>query len=117
MNKNDNLYSDVIRGLQGKRPSLEHPDGMIDGVMARIKQQKRQRLHIIALRFCASAASMALVLGIAECVRAMPQNNNMALLYLQKNITQKTDEAYFKNKYLKKNRYELIKQNFYENKK
>ena len=117
MNKNDNLYSNIIRGLQGRQPSLEHPDEMINGVMARIKQQKRQRLHIIALRFCASAASMALVLGIAECVRAMPQNNNMALLYLQKNITQKNDEAYFKNKYLKKNRYELIKQNFYENKK
>ena len=96
MNKNDVLYSNLIRGLQGRQPSLEHPDEMINGVMARIKQQKRQRLHVI---------------------RAVPQNNNMALIYLQKNITQKTDEAYFKNKYLKKNRYELIKQNFYENKK
>ena len=101
MNKNDVLYSNLIRGLQGRQPSLEHPDEMINGVMARIKQQKRQRLHVITLRFCASAASLALILGI----------------YLQKNITQKTDEAYFKNKYLKKNRYELIKQNFYENKK
>ena len=117
MNKNDVLYSNLIRGLQGRQPSLEHPDEMINGVMARIKQQKRQRLHVITLRFCASAASLALILGIAECVRAVPQNNNMALIYLQKNITQKTDEAYIKNKYLKKNRYELIKQNFYENKK
>ena len=112
MNKNDVLYSNLIRGLQGRQPSLEHPDEMINGVMARIRQQKRQRLHVITLRFCASAASLALILGIA-----VPQNNNMALIYWQKNITQKTDEAYFKNKYLKKNRYELIKQNFYENKK
>ena len=39
MNKNDILYSNIIRGLQGKKPSLERQDDMIDGVMARIKQR------------------------------------------------------------------------------
>lgn len=116
MNKNDNLYSNIIRGLQGKQPSLEHPDEMINGVMARIKQQKRQRLHVIALRFCASAASLALVFGISVCVRTVPKNNDMALLYLQETLPQKADGGYFQNKYLKRNQYELIKQSIYENK-
>ena len=53
MNKNDNLYSNIIIGLQGKQPSLEHPDDMIDGVMARIKQRNRQRAYVIVLRACA----------------------------------------------------------------
>ena len=39
MNKNDILYSNIIRGLQGKQPSLGHQDDMINGVMARIKQR------------------------------------------------------------------------------
>ena len=116
MNKNDNLYSDVIRGLQGKRPSLEHPDDMIDGVMARIEQRNRQRAYVIVLRVCAIVASLALVFGISVCVRTVPKNNDMALLYLQETLPQKADGGYFQNKYLKRNQYELIKQSIYENK-
>ena len=116
MNKNDNLYADVIRGLQGKRPSLEHPDDMIDGVMARIEQRNRQRAYVIILRVCAIAASLALVFGISVCVRTVPKNNDMALLYLQETLPQKADGVYFQNKYLKRNQYELIKQSIYENK-
>ena len=117
MNKNDVLYSNLIRGLQGRQPSLEHPDDMIDGVMARIEQRNRQRAYVIVLRACAIAASLALVFGISVCVRTVPKNNDTALLYLQETLPQKADGVYFQNKYLKKNRYELIKQNFYENKK
>ena len=65
MNKNDNLYSNIIIGLQGKQPSLEHPDDMIDGVMARIKQRNSHRVYVIVLRVCAIAASLALVFGIS----------------------------------------------------
>ena len=32
MNKNDVLYSNLIRGLQGRQPSLEHPDEMKNGL-------------------------------------------------------------------------------------
>ena len=115
MNKNDNLYSNIIIGLQGKQPSLEHPDDMIDGVMARIEQRNRQRAYVIVLRACAIAASLALVFGISVCVRTLPKNNDMALLYLE-NLPQKADGVYFQNKYLKRNQYELIKQSIYENK-
>ena len=109
MNKNDNLYSNIIIGLQGKQPTLEHPDDMIDGVMARIKQRNSHRVYVIA-------ASLALVFGISVCVRTLPKNNDMALLYLQENLPQKADGVYFQNKYLKRNQYELIKQSIYENK-
>ena len=101
MNKSDNLYSDIISGLQGKQPSLEHSREMMDGVMER--------------RFCAIAASLALIFGISSIVEVTPQNNKMALPYLQQALPHKTDGAYLQNKYLKRNQYELIKQNYYEN--
>ena len=116
MNKNDILYSNIIRGLQGKQPSLERQDDMIDGVMARIEQRNRHRVYVIVLRACAIAASLALVFGISVSVRTLPKNNDMALLYLQENLPQKADGVYFQNKYLKRNQYELIKQSIYENK-
>ncbi len=114
MNKSDNLYSDIISGLQGKQPSLEHSREMTDGVMERIAQRKQKR-YVLALRFCAIAASLALIFGISSIVEVTPQNNKMALPYLQQALPHKTDGAYLQNKYLKRNQYELIKQNYYEN--
>jgi hypothetical protein len=116
MNKNDILYSNIIRGLQGKQPSLERQDDMIDGVMARITQRKHQRVYVIVLRVCAIAASLALVFGISVTVRDTSKSDGMASVGLQQTFPQKTDGAYFQNKYLKNDQYELIKQSIYENK-